>query len=201
MTGLTSAPFDPDDLDAALNRAWALFAQGVATRRGPFHTPTFANVSDDGTPEARTVVLRAVSPETWTLRFHTDRRPQKFASLAARPHVTLHAYDPAAKVQVRLRGTAAPHTSDDVADAAWAASRPISRVCYAQGAAPGSLLETPRLAVVQTGTLEATGRQNFAAVAITVDRLEWLYLLVHGHRRALFTRGADGAVTKQWLAP
>ena len=140
-------------------------------------------------------------PDAWTLRFHTDRRPLKFASLATRPRVALHAYDPAAKVQVRLRGTATLHTNDAIADAAWATSRPISRVCYAQGPAPGSLLETPRLPLIQTGTDEDVGRQNFAAVVITVDGLEWLYLLVHGHRRALFTRGADGTVTKQWLAP
>lgn len=201
MDGPTTAPFAPDDLDAALTRAWTLFAQGVATRRGPFHTPTFANIADDGTPEARTVVLRAVMPDTWSLRFHTDRRPQKFASLTARPRVTLHAYDPAAKAQVRLRGTAALHTTGVIADAAWASSRPISRVCYAQATAPGSPLAVPQLPVVQTGTHEDVGRQNFSAVVITVDQLEWLYLLVHGHRRALFTRDADGSVTKQWLAP
>ncbi len=201
MDGPLVAPFDPDNLEAALTRAWALLADGIATRRGPFHTPTFANTMHDGTPAARTIVLRAVSPADWTLRFHTDRRADKFAGLAARPQVALHVYDPKEKVQVRLTGTAALHIDDATADAAWAASLPISRVCYAQGATPGAPLETPHLPVTKTGTNEAIGRRNFAAVVITVQRLEWLYLLVHGHRRAVFTRAQDGSVAHQWLAP
>lgn len=196
-----TAPFDSENIDAAWRRAWALLVVAVATRRGPIHTPTLVNVAADGTPQARTVVLRNADPDLWTLRFHTDRRAEKFATLSARPHVAVHAYDPAAKVQLRLSGTLALHRDDAIADNAWATSRAMSRVCYAQRATPGTQLSAPHLPLVATGMDEDFGRQNFSAAIVHVDRLEWLYLLAQGHRRAAFTRSLDGSLTQQWLAP
>jgi hypothetical protein len=188
-----------DDLDGSLAEAWRLLARGVVDRRSPMHNPTVATVGADG-PNLRTVVLRGVDVPARQLRFHTDRRSAKVAEIAADPRIHLHAYDPGAKVQLRLAGHATLHHDDAIADAAWAASRAMSRVCYGTEPAPGSAITTPDAFRLPAEDATDPGRVHFAAVVIHVARLEWLYLAFGGHRRALFT-WADGALTARWLAP
>jgi hypothetical protein len=186
-----------DDLDGTLAEAFRLLSRGVADRRSPFHTPCLGTVDAAGAPVLRTVVLRGFDPASRRLRIHTDLRSGKAAELRANPAVALHGYDQAAQVQLRLSGTATLHARDEVADAAWAASRPFSRRCYATPDAPGTPCATPP----DAPTDEAAGRPHFAAVIIAFDRLEWLWLAAAGHRRARFAWGADGAFSATWLVP
>lgn len=181
----------------ALESAFRLLARGVADRRSPFHTPTLATRGADGAPNLRTVVLRAFDPARRRLRIHTDRRSAKAAELAAEPRAMLHGYDPGAQVQLRLAGRARLHLDDAVADAAWAASREMSRMCYAAEHAPGAILAAPAAAPRDA----AAGRANFAAVLMEVDSLDWLLLAHEGHRRARFSWDAAGALTAAWIAP
>lgn len=197
--------FEGGDLMATLHAAWAPLAAAVAMRCGPFHTPTVATISAAGVPRLRTVVLRGCEPSAWRLRFHTDRRSSKFAELAANPSIALHAYSRSAKLQVRLDGIAHLHCDDEIADLAWAHSRPSSRECYAQGPVPGTIVGAPepdRSPVA--GPLEPlnAARDNFCAVLVDVTVLEWLYLRAAGHRRAKFWHDcANGHTGGAWLAP
>lgn len=190
-----------DDLDAVLQSVWALLARGVADRRSPFHTPSVATLDRDGAPATRTVVLRGVDAKLWSLRFHTDRRSSKFASLSCDPRIAVLAYDARSKVQVRASGIAHLHTDDDVAEAAWRNSRPSSRQCYAQVRGPGTPVANPADAFPPQPENDTTGRENFAAVVVHVRALEWLYLQAGGHRRARFERKGAAASTACWLAP
>jgi len=190
-------PAHADDLDAVLAEAWRLLARGVADRRSPFHTPTFATVGADGAPALRTMVLRGVEVGTRTLRLHTDRRAAKAAELAADHRVALHVYDAAAQIQVRLAGVATWHSDDAVSAAAWTASQSGARRCYAATVAPGQAVTAPPPAPP-----EGDGSAHFAVVRCQVDRLEWLWLAAAGHRRARFVwpeAGEPPAAT--WLAP
>jgi hypothetical protein len=199
------AAFERDGLWDTLDAAWAPFAAAVAVRRGPFHTPSVATVAEGSVPRLRTVVLRGCDVAAWTLRFHTDRRSAKFSELAIRPCVALHVYSQKAKLQVRLEGLAVLHCDDVVADDAWAASLPSSRECYAQLMAPGLVQDVPVPDRVPEGSAHGTaqiGRENFCAVVVQVQTLEWLYLRAAGHRRARFTRDAPaGKISASWLAP
>jgi hypothetical protein len=151
------------------------------------------------------MILRAVDPETRTLRLHTDIRSAKAREIAADGRVALLAYDPASKVQVRLEGRAKLHHADAVAEAAWQGSLRMSRACYGTMPGPGSIIEQGHaFRLPDTGdeaALEA-GRAHFAAMLIRVESLEWLYLAYEGHRRAHFEWDADGRITAAgWLAP
>lgn len=191
-----------DDLETILAEAWRLLARGVADRRSPFHTICVANVDAAGAPSVRTVVLRGVDVPGRTLRFHTDLRSQKASDLARDPRIAVHGYDPGAKVQIRVSGRASIHTDDAVADAAWASSRPFSRVCYGVVPAPGDPIETGGdFALPETEAEIAAGRANFAAVLIAVERLEWLYLAHSGHRRAAFLWDDPARLQARWLTP
>ncbi len=189
-----------DDLDGSLDHAWSLIGRGAHDRRSPFHTPTLATVGAGGAPEARTVVLRGASRETATLRFHTDLRSHKPAQLVHDPRCSVHVYDQAAKIQLRLRGRAALHGEGDVADLAWSGSQPRSRICYAQASGPGVTLASPADLAAQPALDGPDARANFAVILVTVEEIEWLYLSHLGHRRALWSR--DGATWDgTWLAP
>lgn len=194
-------PVDRDDLHATLAEAWRLIADGVTDRRSPFHTPTVATVGLDGRPRSRTVVLRAAERDSRSLRFHCDARSDKFAELGREPRVTLHVYDASAKIQVRAEGQATLHTNDSLADAAWEASRPASRIVYATEPAPGTPIdEGAAFTLPVDDAAVAAGRANFAAVAVRIETLEILHLASAGHRRSRFTVAAD-RVEGRWLAP
>jgi hypothetical protein len=193
-------PSHADDLAAARAEAFALLARGVADRRHPFHTPTLATLGLDGAPRARTLVLRGFDAPSRTLRLHSDARSDKVAELARDPRAALHLYDAGGKVQIRLEGTAQVHRDDALAEAAWAASRPFSRMCYAIEPAPGTPIAAPPPAPRPDPGDEAAGRVHFSAITLTFARMEWLWLAAEGHRRALFTWTPDGAEAT-WLVP
>jgi len=198
-----SQPAFYDDLEATRREALRLLAEGVDDTRSAFHSPTLATIGIGAVqPRLRTIVLRAFDPDGPSLRFHTDLRSRKVAEMRANPQVYLHVYDKAAKTQVRIEGWARFHTGDAAADAAWLASRPMSRQCYGMEPGPGGTIEGGGDFVLPEPTEEATrtGRVNFCAVIVEIGSLEWLYLAARGHRRAYFDWTMDGW-SGRWLAP
>lgn len=189
-------PSHYDDLEATHDEAWGLLVRGAADRRAAFHTPTVATIGLDGRPRLRTVVLRGVDARARALRFHTDARSAKVAELARDDRIAVHFYDPGHKVQIRIEGQARlmPHDVE-----AWARSQAMSRICYAQIAAPGTPTDDPVAAA--TVADDTFGIGNFVAVAVAATALEWLYLAHAGHRRALFKYEASQLVRRTWLAP
>lgn len=190
-----------DDLDGSLAEAWRLLEEGVTDRHSPCHTPSLGTLDAEGLPTVRTVVLRAVEQEARLLRFHTDLRSHKVAEIAVQPTVALHAYHAGRKIQLRLIGQARAHHDDEVARDAWQASQSFSRLCYGVEPGPGAAIEAPwDWRQGEDGSVEAESFQNFGAVLVKVESLEWLYLAARGHRRALYDwRG--GALRKSWLVP
>ena len=190
-----------DDLDAAFAELWRLLGDGADRGRSGFHLPALASVAADGRPRVRSVVLRAAERVPGTLRVHCDRRSDKADELLANPACALTAYDAAAKIQIRVEGRASVHTDDAVADAAWAGSRGMSRVCYGSEPGPGTALPAGgAYALPDEADAVTTGRPHFAAVLVWAERLEFLYLDRRGHRRAGWRRDGDGW-EGGWLAP
>lgn len=189
------------ELQAVLAEATRLLSRAVADRRSPLHTPTIATLGLDGRPKLRTVVLRGFDTARRELRFHTDARSPKIAELRAEPSIGIHVYDPGARIQMRIDATATLHADDAVADNAWLASQPMSRVCYGTAPAPGTPIGEGAAFTLPAGPHDiAAGRANFVAVMAHIDALEWLHLAHTGHRRARFRWNADGA-EGTWLAP
>jgi len=173
-------------------------------RRSPMHTPVVVS----GDVDARVMVLRAFDAQAWRLRFHTDIRAPKAAVFAADPRAALLFYDKGAKVQIRVRGTAAIIAEGAEVDAAWAASTNFARRCYlGDGPGAASAVPTSGLPAAFEGAEPdddqlVPARANFALLAVTLTALDWFYLAHTGHRRAQFTReGADGAWAGRWVSP
>ncbi|MDP4025086.1 pyridoxamine 5'-phosphate oxidase family protein [Methylobacterium sp. NEAU 140] len=196
------SPLPPfyDDLDATLAALWRLLAEGAAHGRSGFHLPALATLGADGRPRLRTVVLRAADRATGTLRLHCDRRSDKAAEVLANPACALSAYDGEANVQIRIEGRASLHTGDAAADAAWAGSRAMSRVCYGAEPGPGTALPAGGAYALPDPEDAALGRPHFAAVIVRAEALDFLYLDRRGHRRAGWRR-AEAGWSGGWLAP
>ena len=99
MTHQVALPAYYNDLDASFAEAWNVVAAGVTDRNSPAHTPTVGTVDADGTPQLRIMILRAVSRDLRSLRFHTDARSDKTAQLQDKAAASVLVYDPAAKAQ------------------------------------------------------------------------------------------------------
>ena len=78
--------------------------------------------------------------------------------------------------------------------------REMSRDCYRQTLAPGTRVESPQDISIDADMDADDAYDNFAVVTATIQHLEWLYLAVAGHRRAVFD-WRNGSETRAWLAP
>lgn len=193
-TGAGTPPRDDvpgDALAGGLARAWRLLRAAVDDRHAPFRTPVVATVRGDGAADGRVMVLRAVDPAAATLTFFTDVRAAKAHEVAA--PLAVVAYDPAVRLQLRLRGIARVATGGAVVEAAWAGVPAAARRAYRTCVAPGT--PVPTAAAELAGD---SGRANFAVLTVAVAELEWLGL-AGDHRRAVH-RAADGW-RGTWLVP
>lgn len=201
---------DPDcmaSLDAVRADIWPRLMRGKADRRSPLHTLSVGTIAQDGCPDQRIMVLRGVDSVACSLRFHTDARSAKVISHSDEQPVSVLGYDPAAKIQLRLKGIARIHRNDGLADEAWAASTLSSRRCYLAQPGPGTEIVLADAGLpdhladrVPTETETLPARANFAVLVATIDTVDWLYLAAAGHRRARFTR--EGAQWQgRWLIP
>ncbi len=180
-------------LAALLDDTWRGLVRAAADRRHPWRTPVLATVAADGSPNARTVVLRAVDPATRTLRLHTDGRSVKTAELARDPRVALVFWDPRARVQLRLRGSAALIREGPEHARAWATTPPAARRDYATTLPPGTPIASKDIA-------RGDGAAHFAVIRVRVMTIDRLALAAEGPLRAGFAwEGDEPRAT--WLVP
>jgi len=190
-----------------LKKAWKHLDLGAIDRHHPFHTPVFGTVAESCEASLRVVVLRRFWRKPPRLAFHSHIGSVKIAEIAARTQVSWLFYHPDEKLQLRIRGRAAIHTDDDLADEQWFATDFLSRRCYS-GDAPTQISRKPTSGL-PTGLTDRKptkeeseyGRANFAVISTTIDSLDCTELDVKGNRRSLFTWGPDGKVEMQWLTP
>ena len=198
---MTDHSFDtPDAILATITND---LQRGASSRKSGMHTMVVGTADGD----MRVMVLRDYDAATRELRFHTDVRSPKIATMAARPAVHVLAYDPEAKVQIRMRGTARVESAGPVADAAWAESTNFAKRCYLAQAGPGSPADEPTSGLPEWAeginpddAQIADARENFAVVLVQVNRFDWLYLANSGHRRAQVVY-MDGEPEFTWLVP
>lgn len=186
-----------DSAAAMLADVWRRLAHAAGERDHPLRFGTLATLAADGSPAARTVVLRRVDGPAATLWFHTDRRSAKVAQIAGDPRVTWLLYDPAEKIQFRLTGRAEVHLDGPGADALWADVPPPVRVTYQSPRPPGTPIDRPHRNVPDAGA--DAGREHFAAVAARVEAVDYLQLDPAGHRRMHVVVAPEPR--GQWLTP
>lgn len=179
------------ELDSLLAQVWARLVCGVGNRHASARHPVFATVAPDGTPEARTVVLRAADPQAATLEVHTDLRSAKVTALRLNPLAALHVWDETAQLQTRITASVEVLSAEAVSGL-WLRVPETSQSAYGTMPAPGTAI-TASLAYSKTPDPAA-----FAVLHCTVFAIDVVHL-GRNHRRARFDRADDWR--GQWLAP
>ena len=195
-------------LDDILTTAWSLLEEGVIKRKSPMHLPVIATVDPQGTPRARTVVLRRVDRAVRLISFNTDWRSAKVEEINAQPVASALFYDPEQKTQLRTQGQAVVHHHNHVTEAAWAQATDLAKRCYSCAPGPGTSSEGPTAGLPSALIHQpfdaadvAGGYENFAVVEVKISQLDWLYLTVDGNRAARFIWSPDGEMSATWLIP
>lgn len=207
MSDASKAPF-LDDLTLSLGKGWALLAEGAQNRKSPFHALSVATISGNQ-PSQRIMILREVKSDKRILRFNTDMRTSKVNDISQSHPVSILAYHPEMKIQMRLAGPAKVETDSEAVDAAWEQASLYGKRCYLADPAPGSPVDLPTSGLdplMEGRKPEAaevlSARQNFGILLAEINRIDWLYLAHTGHRRAEFHwNPASGNWDSSWLVP
>jgi 3-hydroxyisobutyrate dehydrogenase len=171
---------------------WDRLVTGAVKSRTPFHTPSIATLHQ-GEVSLRTVVLRKTLPTERELRFHTDVRSPKWQELSQNPSISALFYDAIDRIQLRVKGNAVLHHTNEITAEAWQKTSLSSRKCYLTLFSPSSFTDVSTSGLTDniehenfTLAESESGYSNFGIVAIHVQSIDWLWLNHAGHRRAYF---------------
>ncbi|WP_372573914.1 pyridoxamine 5'-phosphate oxidase family protein [Ruegeria jejuensis] len=181
---------DTPGLTETLDQAWGLLDLAISEGRSPLRYVTLATVDGNAAPQVRIVVLRKVDRASGQLTAYTDKRSDKVGQLRQNPQVALHLWSPDNLVQLRMNGTAWV-TQGSVE--AWDAVPEHMREAYGHVPPPGTTIDRSDDWAIRPDPA------YFAALDITLSRIESVCLDPAGHRRANFER-ADGWIG-HWLSP
>jgi len=171
---------------------WDRLVTGAIKSRTPFHTPSIATLHQ-GDVSLRTVVLRKTLPTERELRFHTDVRSPKWQELSQNPSISALFYDAVDRIQLRVKGKAVLHHTNEITAEAWQKTSLSSRKCYLTLFSPSSFTDVSTSGLTDdiehenyTLAESESGYSNFGIVSIHVQSIDWLWLNHAGHRRAYF---------------
>ena len=171
---------------------WKELGRASVDRHHAWRTPVLATVGCDGSPNARTVVLRKVDASQHTLCFHTDARSAKVSELVKEPKAVFVFWSARLNWQLRVKAEISISTEGPKLQTLWQrVQQPPSAADYMASAAPG----TERPEGYRTAQI-LSGDHHFAVLNARVLEIDWLELGHGGHRRARLS-----AETWQWLTP
>jgi pyridoxamine 5'-phosphate oxidase len=174
----TVAQAPPEEI---LQHVWQQLTRATVDRHHEWRTPVLSTVGLDGTPQARTVVLRNASMVEPTLTMFTDRRSPKVNELLRQPEAMLVFWSKRLNWQCRVSVSVTVLTEGAEVNAAWQRiAGSAAAKDYLAPLAPGS----PKGS--QDGSQAA---QHFLALLIgRPTSLDWLQLGMPMHRRITFSR-------------
>jgi len=185
--------------------AWGRLERAGDQPDHPMRVVVLATTRADGTPDARLMVLRGASKSRRHVWFHTDVRSSKVEDLRHTSTVSVVAWDPTDRVQLRLTGRATVEDRGETVEQHFGQVAMGARALFASREAPGRPLSAgstghapdPRLSalaeVIDAGE-EDWARRHFAVIEVTVDVIEWLQVDGPQQRRAIMRARSGWAV-------
>ncbi|WP_296427134.1 pyridoxamine 5'-phosphate oxidase family protein [Yoonia sp.] len=172
-------------------QVWDTLIQGLVDAGHPARRPTFATVSPDNWPEARTVVLRGSDTEAGIVSVYSDLHSDKIRSLKKNPRAALHIWDPAQALQIRLK-TEVTIASGPAVRPLWENIPAQSRQSYGVSPAPGRPIPDA------LDYIKNAYPDTFAVLHCRIITIDVVHL-GDDHRRASYSRSDDWA--GKWLSP
>ena len=180
---------EPQDIRQQI---WKELGRASVDRHHEWRTPVLATVGCNGSPNARTVVLRKVDAKLLTFCFYTDARSEKVSELAKEPKAVFVFWSLRLNWQLRVKAEISISTKGPELQALW------QRV--QQSASAGDYMATEASGTERPtgfGTAQnLSGDHHFALLNAQVLQMDWLELGHGAHRRARLS-----ADTWQWLVP
>lgn len=158
-------------------RIWKELGRASVDRHHAWRTPVLATVGCDGSPNARTVVLRMVNANQQIFCIYTDARSTKVSELAKEPKAVLAFWSARLDWQLRVKVAISVTTDGPELQALWQkVQQSASAANYMATAAPGT--ERPE---AFSSADSAIGAHHFAVLNARVLEIDWLELGQDGH--------------------
>ena len=186
---------NPNDI---FSNQWNQLELAVKDAKHNYHLFALSTI-DANSPDLRTVVLRNVNKNKYSISFHTDIRSPKFKQITKNPNVSVLFYDVQARTQIRMIGTASICGDEDMLKSLWGKLSKESKDCYMGEVPPSGPLHGRTTINKIKETNPDDGYNNFARVTIHVSKMDVLLLHHLGHRRIEFKLSGKRP-THQWLA-
>ena len=186
---------NPNDI---FSNQWNQLELAVKDAKHNYHLFALSTI-DANSPDVRTVVLRNVNKNTYSISFHTDIRSPKFKQITKNPNVSVLFYDVQARTQIRMVGTASICGDEDMLKSLWGKLSKESKECYMGEVAPSDPLNGKTIINKIKEKSVDEGYNNFSRVTIRISKMEILLLHHLGHRRIEFKLDGKTPV-HQWLA-
>ena len=177
--------------EGTLKNVWETLRIGVADAKHPARRPTFATVSPDGWPEARTVVLRTADQGAGEITLHTDLYSDKIKSLREAARAALHIWDAGQNFQIRLQAEVSIQSGPDTRQL-WDKIPDHAQQSYGVTPPPGAPIETA------LDYSKQPDPNTFAILHCKVMHIDAVHLGTD-HRRVSFSRTRHWQ--GQWLSP
>ncbi len=179
-----------------IGAALATLERAVRDHGGELRHVQLATVSPDGRPRLRTLVLRGFASAPACLEVHSDARAGKVRDIDRASQVSLLAWSPAERLQLRFEGAARLHRGDDVARARWDGLSPNARNAYGLRATPGSEIADP---ADQPHLPPHEQFQQFTVILISPASVDVLRLEPEGGQTRACGRFTASGMTGAWI--
>ena len=186
---------NPNDI---FSNQWNQLELAVKDAKHNYHLFALSTI-DANSPDLRTVVLRNVNKNKYSISFHTDIRSPKFKQITKNPNVSVLFYDVQARTQIRMVGTASICGDENILRSLWGKLSKESKECYMGEVAPSDPLNGKTIINKIKEKSVDEGYNNFSRVTIRILKMEILLLHHLGHRRIEFKLNGKTPV-HQWLA-
>ena len=183
---------DVNEILESINR---VLSRGAKDRHSDYHTFSVAT-SENNLVNNRTVVLREFNYDKKYLCYHTNFSSEKISELKKNNNIACLFYSKKDKIQIRINGQAQINNNNQLCEQKWEAMSDLSKSCYFQNHNPGRKIANPD-EVKQS--LNDSMSKLFTIINVDIEKIDWLYLSRHGHKRAFFLKknNFDG----YWVAP
>ena len=181
-----------------LGDIWKELELSLENSKHPFHIFTITTINGNF-PDSRYVVLRNVNETKKTIYFNTDKRSNKIKHIKNNNNVCALFYDIVKKIQLRIYGSIKEEANLNTLKNIWNKSRDMSKQCYLNKYAPGTIIENSKDYVNNNHKIDINdGFSNFAVLKIEIDRIDWLNLSHQGHERLMFDLKQNKS---DWISP
>ena len=178
-----------EDLTKIFNREIKFLIDGVSNTLNPYHF-FYLSTFNDNEVSLRTIVLRKIDKNPFSIYFNADYRSPKIEQLSFNDSCSILFYDNKRKIQLRAKCKAFINNNNKISKIHWDKTPLQSRKCYMGVFKPSEILKEwhpnfplKYLKCDPEKSDSESGYENFTIVKLIVKKIDVLELHHDGHIR------------------